>query len=120
MIEILRNHALKLLVIAVILFAGITAQSQNNDIELKKWVGTYPTYNEAGYPSSKSFFHLPEIAAPLKKLLSKEDFYYLTKGHTKEGPIKLFENYLQVYLCGTRGSYPCDNNTLEAVLKVRE
>jgi hypothetical protein len=115
LIEKVGKHFSKLLAIAVILFTGVTAQSQNSYTDLKKWVGKCPTYNEAGYPSSKSFFNLPEIAVPLKKLLSKEDFYYLTKGHTKESPIKLFENYLQVYLCGTRGSYPCDNNTILVV-----
>lgn len=102
----------KVLTIAVILFSGITAQAQHNYAHLKKWVGKYPTYNDAGYPSSKTFFNLPEIDVPLKKLLSKEDFYYLKKGHTKEHPIRLFENFLQVYLCGTRGSYFCNNDTL--------
>jgi hypothetical protein len=73
-----------------------------------KRVSKNPTFDKR----SGNFFMLPEIARTLRNLLNKEDYYYLAKGHTKEGPINLIDNYLQIYVCGSRHSYGCDNNTL--------
>ena len=98
-------------VVSVLLCVWTTAEAQGKYANLDKWVGKTPTYDK----SFGNFFRLPEVWRPLKKLLSEKDFYYLTRGHTKETPFKLVENYLHTEMCGERGSYACDYHTLFVV-----
>jgi hypothetical protein len=85
-----------------------SAMAQEKYAHLKSWEGKYPTYNK----SPRKFFTLPEVRVPLKRLLSRRVFFLLTKGHTKEGPIKITGNYLKVVVCGSPESYGCDNITM--------
>jgi hypothetical protein len=101
----------RLLAVMICLFflssvANVCAQGKL--AHLKSWEGKYPTYNR----SSKKFFRLLEIARPLRRLLSKEDFYLLTEGHTKETPFRVIDNYLKVTVCGSPDSYACDHQTI--------
>ena len=73
--------------LAILFSASVALAQRSNPLSkyerLKKWVGESPTFDKR----SGNFFMLPEIARTLRKLLNKEDYYYLTKGHTKEGLI---------------------------------
>ena len=86
----------------------VSAVGQGSYAHLKSWEGTFPTYNK----SSRKFFSLPEVQRPLKKLLNRRDYYLLTKGHTKEAPIKLIGSYLKAQVCGSPESYACDHHTI--------
>ena len=48
----------------------------------------------------------------MRKLLPRRIYFLLTKGHTKEVPIKIVRNYLKVSVCGSPDSYACDNITM--------
>jgi hypothetical protein len=96
----------KTIPILLLLTSNIGAQGSNE--HLKKWAGKLPTFDT----KSGNFFRLPDVARPLKTILSKNDYYYLTTAHTKEGPITLIDDYLQIYVCGSRQSLGCDNNTI--------
>ena len=95
-------------IILIFLLLTINIGAQGNNEHLKKWVGKLPTFDK----ESGNFFRLPEIARSLQRILSKKDYEYLATGHTKEGPIILIDNYLQIYVCGSRQSLGCDNNTI--------
>src|SRR5260370_21918390 len=73
------------------------AVAQNSLGHLKSWAGKYPT-EKNGRVTTK-FFGLPEIRAPLLRLLSRADFDLLTKEYTVEAPIKLIGDYLAVKVC---------------------
>lgn len=98
----------KPILILFLLIACSSAMGQAKYSDLKTWAGKYPTYNN----SSVKFFKLSKIRRPLKKLLSAEDFYLLTKGHTKETPFKLVDHYLRVTVCGEPDSYACISNII--------
>src|SRR5260370_40407751 len=70
------------------------AVAQNSLGHLKSWAGKYPT-EKKGRVTTK-FFGLPEIRAPLLRLLSRADFDLLTKEDTVEAPIKLIGDSLAV------------------------
>lgn len=76
--------------------------------DLRSWEGRYPTYNK----SADKFFDLPKVRNPLRKLLPRRVFFLLTKGHTKEGPIRIVRNYIKTKVCGSPKSYRCDNITM--------
>jgi hypothetical protein len=82
--------------------------AQGRYAHLRSWEGQYPTYNNL----PRKFFDLPEVRRPLKKFLSRRVYYLLTKGHTKEGSIKIIGNYLKVNVCGSPESHACDNVTI--------
>ena len=84
------------------------AAAQGSYGHLKTWDGQYPTYNK----SPRKFFNIPEVRDPLRKLLPRRIYFLLTKGHTKEGPIKIVRNYLKANVCGSPDSYGCDNITM--------
>ena len=92
--------------ILVILCSSAAAQGSYD--HLKAWDGQYPTYNK----SPRKFFKIPEVRDPLRKLLPRRIYFLVTKGHTKEGPIKIVGNYLKAKVCGSPGSYACDNITM--------
>jgi hypothetical protein len=98
----------KLIIALLLLSVWVNALAQNGYAHLRRWEGQYPTYNKL----PQKFFALPEIQRPLKELLSRRVYYLLTKGHTKEGPIKIIGNYLKVNVCGSPESYACDNVTV--------
>jgi hypothetical protein len=75
---------------------------------LGRWNGEYPTYNK----TKQKFFDLSEVREPLRKLLPQRLFFLLTRGHTREGPIKVVRNYLRALVCGSPDSYGCDNQTM--------
>ena len=93
----------KLAVALLLLSVWSNAVAQEKYVHLRSWEGKYPTYNK----SAQKFFDIPEVKAPLKKLLSQQDYHLLTKGHTKEMPIQLIDNYLKVRVCGAPSSYAC-------------
>ena len=95
---------------AILFLLGIwtNAIGQEKYAHLRSWDGKYPTYNK----SARKFFDILEVRSRLKRLLSPRDYYLLTKGHTKEMPIRLIENYLKIRVCGARGSYACINQTI--------
>lgn len=98
-----------ILIIAMLFSVSVeSAMAQGRYTHLRSWVGKYPTYNK----SSRKFFDLPEINRPLRRLLNRRDYYLLTRGHTKEMPISVVGDYLKVRVCGSPGSYACDNNTM--------
>jgi hypothetical protein len=84
------------------------AAAQGSYGHLKAWDGQYPTYNK----SPRKFFNIAEVRDPLRKLLPRPIYFLLTKGHTKEGPIKIDRNYLKAIVCGSPDSYSCDNITM--------
>lgn len=86
---------------------GLAVAQEKLD-HLRKWEGRYPTYNKG----QGNFFRLPEIERPLRKLLSKEDFYHLIKGHKKESPIEVFADTLKVDVCGAGDCAGCCRNAL--------
>jgi hypothetical protein len=88
--------------------SGASALPQGKYGHLRSWEGKYPTYNK----SARKFFKLPEINRPLRRLLNRQDYYLLTGGHTKEMPISLIGDYLKVRVCGSPGSYACDNHAI--------
>lgn len=90
-----------LLLIALCFDAAAQASYGN----LKTWNGQYPTYNK----TARKCFDLPEVRNPLRKLVPRRVYFLLTKGHTKEGPIKIARNYLKAIVCGSPKSYSCDN-----------
>ncbi len=94
--------------IPIFLLVAVNIWAQGNNVYLKKWAGKLPTFDK----KSGNFFRLPEIARSLKSILSKKDYDYLAAGHTKEGPVTLIDDYLQIYVCGSRQSLSCDNNTI--------
>jgi len=98
----------KFIFILPLLGIWISVVAQSKYVNLRSWEGKYPTYNN----ERQKFFDLPEIQHPLRKLLNRRDYYLLTRGHTKEGPIKLIDDYLKVKVCGSPGSYICDNATI--------
>jgi hypothetical protein len=99
----------KLIIAALLLLSMWTNTiAQERLGHLRNWDGQYPTYNKL----PQKFFDLPEVRRPLKKLLSQRVYYLLTKGHTKEGPIKIIDHYLKVKVCGSPKSYACDNATI--------
>ena len=95
-------------VFCVLLLAGSNALAQGKYDHLKSWNDEYPTYNKSG----RKFFNLPEVREPLRKLLPRRIFFLLTRGHTKEGPIRIVGNYLTALVCGSPESYGCDNQTM--------
>ena len=96
--------------ITVLLLFGVCMHvvAQEKYDYLRSWDGKYPTYNK----SPRKFFSLLEVQRPLKKLLNRRDYFLLTKGHTKEGPVKIIGNYLKAQVCGSPGSYACDNHAI--------
>src|SRR5438270_4660887 len=92
----------------LLLFAGTNVLAQGKYDRLKTWNGEYPTYNKSG----RKFFNLPEVRQPLRRLLPRRIYFLLTRGHTKEGPIKVVRNYLRALVCGSPESYGCDNATM--------
>lgn len=98
----------KLIAALLLLSMCADAIAQERYAHLKSWNGQYPTYNKL----PRKFFDLPEVRRPLKKLLSRRVYYLLTKGHTKEGPVKIIGNYLKVNVCGSPESYACDDVTI--------
>ncbi|OLE51201.1 MAG: hypothetical protein AUG51_24540 [Acidobacteria bacterium 13_1_20CM_3_53_8] len=98
----------KFIVILLLLGIWANAAAQGSYAHLRSWEGKYPTYNR----EHRNFFNLPEIQRPLRRLLSQHDYYMLTRGHTKEGPIEIVDNYLRVFMCGSPRSYACDHITL--------
>lgn len=98
----------RIVILILLLCVWTTAEAQGKYAHLEKWVGKTPTYDK----SFGNFFRLPEVRRPLKKLLSKGDFDYLTRLHTKELAFKLVDDYLHTGMCGERGSYACDYHTL--------
>ena len=99
----------KLIIASLLLLGALTnAMAQTKYAHLRSWEGQYPTYNRL----RRKFFNLPEVRLPLKRLLPRRVYYLLTKGHTREGPIKVIANYLKVKVCGSPESYVCDNDTI--------
>src|SRR5215510_1008959 len=94
-------------VLCVLLLSASSVLAQGQYEYLKCWNGEYPTYNK---PEQK-FFAQTEVREPLRKLLPSRIFFLLTRGHTKEGPIKVVGNYLKALVCGSPESYGCDNQT---------
>jgi len=93
----------RLFALLLLLGAGTSAAAQGKYAHLRSWEGKHPTYNKA----ARKFFDLPEVRRPLKKLLDRRVYYLLTRGHTKEGPIKIIDDYLKVSVCGSPDSYAC-------------
>src|SRR5437764_12885611 len=98
----------KFIVILLLLGIWANAAAQGSYAHLRSWEGKYPTYNR----EHRNFFNLPEIQRPLRRLLSRQDYYMLTRGHTKEVPIQIVDNYMRVVVCGSPESYACDHETL--------
>jgi hypothetical protein len=92
----MRGHQL---LAALILASSLTlaAHAQRSPDDLRKWVGKYPTYSKTEMHTT--FLALPEIRQPLRKMLSRDDFIFLTRTCTKEMPIELVEGYLIVRKC---------------------
>ncbi len=101
----------RLSLVLILLATCSNAVAQRNYADLKAWDGQYPTYNK----SPRKFFDLPEVRDPLRKLLPRRVYFLLTKGHTKEGPIKIVRNYLKANVCGSPESYSCDHITTLAI-----
>ncbi len=101
----------KLTTVLLLLGMWTNAIAQEKYAHLKSWDSKYPTFNK----SARKFFDIPAVKAPLKRLLNRQDYYLLTKGHTKEMPIRLVKNYLKVRVCGTPSSYACINQTILAI-----
>jgi hypothetical protein len=99
--------------VAVCLFSFFfsQAEAQGRYAYLKKWEGKLPSFEK----TVGNFFNQSEIRRPLRKLLGNRDFYFLTKGHTKEAPIRIIDNHLQVYVCGSHKGIGCDHNTMLVV-----
>jgi hypothetical protein len=98
----------RVVLFCVLLLAGSNVLAQGKYDHLKSWNGEYPTYNKSG----RKFFNLPEVREPLRRFLPRRIFFLLTRGHTKEGPIKIVRNYLKALVCGSPESYGCDNQTM--------
>lgn len=98
----------KLSLVLILVATSSNAMAQGNYSDLKTWDGQYPTYNK----SPRKFFGLPQVRDPLRKLLPRRVYFLLTKGHTKEGLIKIVRNYLKAIVCGSPESYGCDNITV--------
>jgi hypothetical protein len=64
---------------------------------LREWVGKYPSYNNIKAP--KDFLRLPEVRRPLMKLLSDQDYRFLTVVCGKEIPIEMIGDYIIVRKC---------------------
>ena len=101
-------RVLKIIAISLLLGVWTNAVAQGKYAHLRSWEGKYPTYNK----SARKFFNLPEIQRPLKKLLNRRDYHLLTRGHTREIPIKIIGSYLKVKVCGSPGSYACDSHAI--------
>ena len=83
-----------------------TAIAQGKFGHLKEWVGKYPTFND--FRPRREFLKLPEIKRPLLKLLSRDDYLFLTQTCGKEVPIEIIGDFLIVrrcdrYACGYGG-----------------
>jgi len=100
----------------IIVSAQVASITQGRYDNLKKWVGKHPTFDR----SVGNFFDDPKIRSTLKSLLKKNDFIFLTKSHTKEAPVRIIDDYLQVYVCGSSGGIGCDRNTLLVINLVDE
>ena len=91
-----RRKRIVLVPLLLLCFSSV-AVAQNSLGHLKSWVGKYPT-EKKGRVTTK-FFGLPEIRAPLLRLLSRADFDLLTKEYAVEAPIKLIGDYLALKVC---------------------
>jgi hypothetical protein len=85
---------------------------------LTEWVGKFPTYND--FIPRKEFLKLPEIQRPLLKLLSRNDYRFLTRTCGKETPIEMIGDLLIVrrchsYACGLGGVVVIVNLSDEAI-----
>jgi len=83
-----------------------TAIAQSKLGHLKEWVGINPTFND--FKPRREFLKLPEIRRPLLKLLSLDDYRFLTRGCGKEVPIEMIGDFLIArrchrYACGNGG-----------------
>jgi hypothetical protein len=82
---------------------------------LKEWVGKYPTYS--GSKPRKEFLRLPEIQQPLLKLLSRNDYRFLTKTCGKEAPIEEADGFLIVRRCH---SYACAYGAVVLIINLKD
>ena len=83
-----------------------TAIAQSKLGHLKEWVGINPTFND--FKPRREFLKLPEIRRPLLKLLSRDDYRFLTRTCGKEVPIEMIGDFLIArrchrYACGNGG-----------------
>ncbi len=98
----------------ILLCVSLPISAQGKLSHLKPWEGKYPRPEfgkGAGRKPSKNFFALPEINQPLRKLLPKSDYQFLTRTHTKETPIARSGDYLKIFVCALPDS-GCYQNTL--------
>jgi len=105
-----------ILAASIMVGAHVTSITQGRYDNLKKWVGKHPTFDR----SVGAFFDDPKIKSTLKSLLKKGDFVFLTKSRTKEAPVRMIDDYLQVYVCGSSEGIGCDRNTLLVINLVDE
>ena len=92
----IRKNLMVLAPILLLCFSS-AAIAQDGLGHLKSWAGKYPTDRKGRI--TKKFFGLPEIRAPLLRLLNREDFGLLTNEYAVEAPIKLVGDYLAVKVC---------------------
>jgi hypothetical protein len=74
-----------------------TVVAQGKLGRLKEWVGKSPTYNE--FRPRREFLNLPEIKRPLLKLISRDDYRFLTRTCGKEVPIEMIGDFLVARRC---------------------
>src|SRR5262245_26629278 len=96
-----------LTIIVLLCCFSSTAIARGKLGHLKEWVGKYPTYNY--FKPRREFLKLPEIKQPLLKLLSRDDYRFLTRTCGKEAPIEMAGDFLIVrrchrYACGIGGA----------------
>jgi hypothetical protein len=94
------------------------AVAQANLGHLKEWVGKYPTNNDL--KPHREFLKLPEIKRPLLKLLSRDDYRFLTRTCGKEVPIEKIGDFLIVrrchkFACGYGGAVVIVNHSDGAI-----
>jgi hypothetical protein len=74
-----------------------TTNAQERLGHLREWVGKYPSYNNRKAP--RDFLKLPEVHRPLLRILSPQDYRFITAVCGKQVPIEMIGDYLIVRKC---------------------
>lgn len=91
-----RRH-LMALPLLLLCFTAVLAQDKLG--HLKSWDGkTTQEINDKGKVTA-DFFALPEVRAPLKRMLTPADFLLVTKTYSVGSPLKLIGDFLATTMC---------------------
>lgn len=92
-----RKHLMALAVLSLCFCTAVFAQDKLG--HLKSWDGKPTQEVDGNGKVTADFFKLPEVRAPLKKLLKPADFNFVTGDSTTGSPLKVFGNYLATSMC---------------------